>query len=134
VDGQKLRMVAQRVGVGHETLRKFVEKITEKPHPATRRKYTRLYREYGGGMRVEEPGARAVAAGILAELKALLSPGRGAASTDVREVFEAAEASGRPLPAAAGALRQFLLRLVADAYDQGGLEYPRGPAKRPKKT
>jgi hypothetical protein len=116
--------------VGHETLRKFVEGITDKPHPATRRKYARLYHEYGRGITVRDLGARAANAGMLAELKSLLSPGETAASADIKAIFDAAGESGRDLPASAGQLRKLLLRWISDAY-QGGTLYK--TRRKPKK-
>ncbi|MDB4949765.1 MAG: hypothetical protein JWM27_2414 [Gemmatimonadetes bacterium] len=116
-----MRLIAERVEVGHETLRKFIEGETDVPHRSSRKAYSRLFRAYGGktdGL-VLNPMERAEVAGVLSDLKMILAPGLKASKAEVRRIFAAARASGMELPERTTELERWLVRMLTEIYGGG---------------
>lgn len=105
--GTSLRDVAARVGLGHEALRKFVNRTTERPHQRSLRAMAELYNARQAREQETVPTA--------GQLKLLLPRGLDNASATVREVFDAIRGT-RKAGAYAGAMEHYLLRRLEEEY------------------
>jgi len=126
VDRWSLRYVEAVTGVGHETIRKFIEGETERPHARFIEAYTRLYWQQQKTMRVAEDGSDGLPLVPVLELRRILPEGLEEAVAALKATFD----PDAPSPPEAAALEKWLLRLVNSAYGAGP-HYQKG--KRPKK-
>lgn len=110
------RGVASRWGMGHETVRKFITRTTEQPHPRQREKYAAFFLELhpGGYVEATRTDDRARP---LPQLKRLLPPERGEAARALDRIFELAGRHPDELPEQADAVRGWLQRLLAAEFD-----------------
>ncbi|HEV3050975.1 MAG TPA: hypothetical protein VGX50_11725 [Longimicrobium sp.] len=110
------RGLATRLGMGHETVRKFITRRTELPHPRQREAYAAFFLELHPGGYVEatrtEDRARP-----LPQLKRLLPPERGEAAAVLDRIFDLAARHPDELPEQADAVRAWMQRLLAAEFD-----------------
>lgn len=121
-----LREAAALVGLGHEALRKFVNRTTERPHQRSLRSMGQLYqqRRVKGVAEVRTPTASA------GHLKLLFSPDLDAALAEVREVFDDWR-EGRPPSEKGGELERWLARRLREEH--AAEAHVAGPRKRSRK-
>lgn len=111
-----LREAEEATGIGHETIRKFVEGETETPHPRSRAAYARLYwREKGLVFVAEETGVEGPLLWATA-LRTIFRGGKEQARADVEKLFELAGRHPGELPPSAAAMRRWLLELIEAEY------------------
>lgn len=121
-----LRYVEAVTGVGHETIRKFIEGKTDRPHPRSIEAYTRLYwQQHRTGQVAEDPSNGLPLVPVL-ELQRILPAGLDAAVAALRAMFDPES----PNPPEAVEVERWLLRLINSAYGAGP-HYQKG--KRRKK-
>lgn len=107
------RGVARLVRTSPETVRKYVEDITGRPHPATLQKFADLFfAHYPAGVVRERPAERTPR-----QLRTVLPPGPDAASAVVEKIFELAGRHPAELPPRTEELRTWLLSVVHTEYD-----------------
>lgn len=116
VDRYTYRGVADRLGMGHETLRKFILRRTEQPHPRQRERYGALFLELHPGGYVEETRTDGRAR-PLPQLKRLLPPERDEAAAVLERIFDLARRHPDELPEQADAVRAWLQRLLAAEFE-----------------
>lgn len=121
------RALAERVGTGHETLRKFVTGRTVQPHPRQRELMGAdfLAVHPSGYVREATVDERPRALG---PLKLLLPPDREQAAEVLDRIFALAERHPDELPGQAAAVRAWMRR-VLDAEFDADTRYP--PGQRP---
>lgn len=121
-----LRHAEYATGIGHETIRKFIEGETKVPYPRSRAAYTRLFWRERGLAHLAEDEVPILWA---TDLRAIFE---GAtleeAKAEVRSIFAAARERGT-LPPSAAKLESWILRLLEAEYGDG-LPY-RKPRRRP---
>jgi hypothetical protein len=110
------RGLATRWGMGHETVRKFITRRTEQPHPRQREAYAAFFLELHPGGYVEATRSDDRAR-PLPQLKRLLPPERGEAAEVLDRIFDLASRHGDELPEQADAVRAWMQRLLAAEFD-----------------
>jgi hypothetical protein len=121
------RALADRLGTGHETLRKFVTGLTAQPHPRQRELM-------GAEFLAIHPSGYVREATVdgrprpLGPLKLLLPPDRDQALEALDRIFALAERHPEELPEQAEAVRAWMRR-VLDAEFDADMRYP--PGQRP---
>jgi hypothetical protein len=121
------RPLADRLGTGHETLRKFVTGLTAQPHPRQRE---RMGAEFlalhpSGYVREATVDGKPRALG---PLKMLLPPEREEAEEVLDRIFALAERHPDELPGEAAAVRAWMRRVLNAEFD-ADTRYP--PGRRP---
>gem|GEM_PF-2027755 len=111
-----LRRLAQRWGMGHETLRKFIMGSTAQPHPRQREKYGAFFLELHPGGYVEQTRMEDRAR-PLPQLKRILPPERAEAAEVLDRIFTLAGRHPDELPEQAAAVRAWMHRLLAAEFD-----------------
>lgn len=121
------RALADRMGTGHETLRKFATGRTVQPHPRQRELMGAEFLQVhpGGYVRQATVDGRPRA---LAPLKMLLPPEREQAEEVLDRIFALAERHPEELPGQAAAVRAWMRRVLEAEFD-ADLRYP--PGHRP---
>ena len=121
------RALAERLGTGHETLRKFVTGRTAQPHP-------RQAERMGAEFLAVHPSGYVLEAMVderpraLGPLKLLLPPDRDEAEEVLDRIFALAERHRDELPEQAAAVRAWLGRVLNAEFD-ADTRYP--PGQRP---
>lgn len=128
VDRWSLRYVEAVTGIGHETIRKFIEKDTEHPHPRSIEAYTRLYWQQQRTGQVSENTSNGLPLVPVLELRRILPDGLPEAVAALKAIFD----PDSPNPSEAAALEKWLLRLIDSAYGAGP-HYQKGKRPKPKK-
>lgn len=122
------RALADRMGTGHETLRKFVTGLTTQPHPRQRElmgaEFLRVHP--GGYVRGDTVDGRPRALG---PLKMLLPPEREQAEEVLDRIFALAERHPDELPEQAAAVRAWMRRVLEAEFD-ADVRYPAGQRPR----
>lgn len=121
------RALAERLGTGHETLRKFVTGRTAQPHPRQRERMGAEFLEVhpSGYVRETTVDERPRALG---PLKLLLPPDREQAEEVLDRIFALAERHPDELPGQAAAVRAWMRRVLNAEFDADA-RYP--PGQRP---
>ncbi|WP_420126985.1 hypothetical protein [Longimicrobium sp.] len=121
------RALADRVGTGHETLRKFVTGRTVQPHPRQRELMGAEFLQVhpSGYVREATVDGRPRALG---PLKMLLPPEREQAEEVLDRIFALAERHPDELPGQAAAVRAWMRRVLEAEFD-ADMRYP--PGQRP---
>lgn len=121
------RALADRLGMGHETLRKFVTGRTAQPHPRQRELMGAEFLQVhpSGYVREKTVDGRPRPLG---PLKLLLPPDRDEALEVLDRIFDLAERHPDELPGQAAAVRAWMRR-VLDAEFDADMRYP--PGQRP---
>lgn len=122
------RGLAERWGMGHETLRKFISGVTVQPHPRQRERYGALFLHlhpagYVQATPADEPGDDRPRA--LPQLKRLLPPDPGQAAAVLDRIFALAARHPDELPAQAAAVHGWMHALL-NAEFQAEAQYARG--------
>ena len=105
-----LREAAALVGLGHEALRKFINRTTDKPHKRSQRSMANLYLERSR-LRVAEVRTTPTAG----HLKLILPRGLEPAGEAVKGMFDAWREGRKPPPLAAE-IEKWLLAKVREEY------------------
>lgn len=105
-----LREAAALVGLGHEALRKFINRTTEKPHKRSLRSMASLYLERRR-LRVAEVRTTPTAG----HLKLILPRGAEAATEAVKATFDAWREGRKPPPLAAD-IEKWLFAKLREEY------------------
>ena len=105
-----LRDAAALVGLGHEALRKFINRTTEKPHKRSLRSMATLYLE-----RRRLQVAEVQTTPTVGHLKLILPRGLDAATEAVKATFDAWREGRKPPPLAAD-VEKWLLGKVREEY------------------
>lgn len=121
------RTMAERLGMGHETLRKFVTGLTAQPHPRQRELMGAEFLEVhpSGYVRETMVEGRPRALG---PLKLLLPPDREEAAAVLDRIFALAERHPDELPEQAAAVHAWMRRVLNAEFD-AVTRYP--PGQRP---
>jgi hypothetical protein len=115
------RWIETTWGIGHETLRKFVEYDpvtgfgTRMPHPRQRRLYAMLYLSMNPQGFVMERRSDGTP-GAIPPLKKVLPAGEERADTSIRELFRRAGEHPEGLPDGARALEPWLRKILRAQY------------------
>lgn len=123
------RVLAERWGTGHETLRKFITGRTVVPHPRQRELYGAMFLEMHPGGYVEETRMEDKPR-ALPPLKRMLPPDRGQALEVLDRIFALADRHPDELPEQAPAVRAWMRRLL-EAEFAAELRYSRGRRPSP---
>ena len=123
------RGLAERCGMGHETLRKFISGVTAQPHPRQRERYAALFLHLhpAGYVEAERTGGEPEDGRprVLPQLKRLLPPGRAEAEAVLDRIFALAGRHPDELPEQAEAVRGWMQALL-DAEFRAESQYARG--------
>lgn len=122
-----LRTMAERLGMGHETLRKIVTGRTAQPHPRQRELMGAEFLEVHPSGYVRETMVDGKPR-ALGPLKLLLPPDRDEALEVLDRVFALAERHRDELPEQAAAVRAWMRRVLNAEFD-ADTRYP--PGQRP---
>ncbi|HEX6371959.1 MAG TPA: hypothetical protein VF006_23750 [Longimicrobium sp.] len=122
------RGLAERLGTGHETLRKFVTGRTVHPHPRQRELMGAEFLQVHPSGYVRETTVDGKAR-ALGPLKLLLSPDRDEAAEALDRIFALAGRHPDELPEQAAAVHAWMRR-VLDAEFDADTRYP--PGQRPR--
>lgn len=121
------RDVAQRLGTGHETVRKFVVGQTVHPHPRQRELMGADFLNVHPSGYVREATVQGRPR-ALGPLKLLLPPDRQQAADVLDRIFALAERHPEELPEQAAAVRAWMRRVLEAEFD-ADTRYP--PGRRP---
>jgi hypothetical protein len=122
------RGLAERWGMGHETLRKFISGVTVQPHPRQRERYGALFLHLHPAGYVAENGTDHPdddRPRPLPRLKRLLPPDRDEAAEALDRIFALAGRHPDELPEQADAVREWM-RTLLDAEFRAEAQYARG--------
>lgn len=127
------RGLAQRWGIGHETLRKFINGSTVQPHPRHRERYGALFLHLHPAGYVEEKAvdddrSRPLP---LPQLKRMLPPERVEAAAVLERIFALAARHPDELPEQADAVRGWMQALLAAEFEAEA-QYARGRRPPPE--
>ncbi len=122
------RGLAERWGMGHETLRKFISGVTVQPHPRQRERYGALFLHlhpagYVAENRIAHPDDERPRP--LPQLKRLLPPVCAEAAEVLDRIFTLAGRHPDELPEQADAVREWMQTLL-DAEFRAEAQYARG--------
>lgn len=121
----KYRPLAKSWGLAAETLRKFVEGLTDRPHPAQLDLYGTKFLELHPSGYVREKRVDG-SSQALPQLKMVLPPGRENAQEVVDRLFELAARYPDELPENAERIREWLLKLLKAEYDAEAQQFRPG--------
>lgn len=121
------RALADRLGMGHETLRKIATGRTAHPHPRQRERMGAEFLETHPSGYVRETTVDGKPR-ALGPLKLLLPPDRDQAEAVLDRVFALAQRHPDELPEQAAAVRAWMRRVLAAEFD-ADTRYP--PGQRP---
>jgi hypothetical protein len=125
------RGLAERWGIGHETLRKFINGGTVQPHPRHRERYGALFLHLHPAGYVEEKAVDEDRPRPLPQLKRLLPPDRAQAAEVLERIFALAARHPDELPEQADAVRGWMQTLLAAEFEAEA-QYARGRRPPPE--
>jgi hypothetical protein len=123
------RELADRWGMGHEALRKFILGRTEQPHPRQREAYGACYLELHPAGYVDQTRSND-AARPLPRLKRVLPPDRAQAMEVLDRIFGLAERHPAEVPEQAAEVHAWLRTVLAAEFDAEA-RYTRGRRPSP---